>query len=616
MQNLRKLGMIRVLAIVGIFALVLSACAAPTTTAPAADAPAAEAPAAEAPAAEAPATGDLPAEPGRGTDGTVTLLYWQPPSLVNVFLSGGTKEAHATSLVLEPLLRIAPDGSLVPNLVKEVPTKENGGVAEDDTSITYNLLEGVLWADGTPFTADDVVFSYEYCSNPDTGCAYADAFGGISTVEAVDPQTVKITFAEPRPFPYTAFTGQTSIVLQKAQFADCIGAAAQGCSEANTHPIGTGPYKVKDFVVNDTVVYEINENYRDANSPHFSEVIITAAPDAVASARAVLETGEADYGWNLQVEAEILTGMEALGNGVIIKPTAGSMERILLNQVDSRPEAGDLRGVWTPENPNPHPFLTDPVVREAMWMALDPTLIATQFYGAAGSPTCNVLMAPASAYSANNDDCLVQDIEGANALLEGAGWVDGNGDGVREKDGVELRVLYQTSTNAIRQKTQALVQQWWGEIGIATELKNVDAAVYFGSDPASPDTYGKFWADVEMFTSSQSIPDPENVLSAYQCLLADGTVNLSTESNAWSGSNLPRWCDEEYDAKFQEFQTLSGDARSAAAIELNDMIVQSHTVLPLVNRASVSAHGNSLAGIDPNGWDSELWQIQEWHRAR
>jgi peptide/nickel transport system substrate-binding protein len=345
-------------------------------------------------------------------------------------------------------------------------------------------------------------------------------------------------------------------------------------------------------------------------------VIITAAPDAVASARAVLETGEADYGWNLQVEAEILNGMEALGNGVVIKPTAGSMERILLNQVDAGPEAGDRRGVWTPEDRNPHPFLTDPVVREAMAMALDPTLIATQFYGAAGAPTCNVLMAPAAAYSTNNDDCLVQDLEGAAALLEENGWVDSNADGVREKDGVELRVLYQTSTNAIRQKTQALVQQWWSEIGIETELKNVDAAVYFGSDPASPDTYGKFWADVEMFTSSQASPDPEDVLSAYQCIMSNGDINISTESTAWAGSNIVRWCSEEYDAAFQEFQSLSGDERMAAAIELNDMIVQSHTVLPLVNRASVSAHINSLTGIDPNGWDSELWQIQEWHRAR
>ena len=612
MQNLRKLSTLRVLAMLGVLVLLLAACtAAPSTTAPAANAPAAEAP-----AAEAPATGDLPAEPGRGTDGTVTLLYWQPPSLINVFLSGGTKEAHATSLVLEPLLRIAPDGSLVANLVKEVPTKENGLVAEDDTSITYNLLEGVLWADGTPFTADDVVFSYEYCSNPDTGCAYADKFGGIESVEAVDAVTVKITFTTPRPFPYNPFVGMTSVVLQKAQFADCVGAAAQGCAEANTKPIGTGPYKVKDFVVNDTVVYEVNENYRVANEPHFAEVIITAAPDAVASARAVLETAEADYGWNLQVEAEILNGMEALGNGVVVKPTAGSMERMLLNQVDAGPEAGDMRGVWTPEDRNPHPFLTDEVVRQALWMALDPTLIATQFYGAAGTPTCNVLMAPAAAYSPNNDDCLVQDLEGAAALLEENGWVDGDGDGVREKDGVELNILYQTSTNAVRQKTQALIQQWWSEIGVGVELKNVDAAVYFGSDPASPDTYGKFWADVEMFTSSQASPDPEDVLSAYQCFLSNGDINISTDSTAWAGSNIVRWCSEEYDAKFQEFQALSGDARMAAAVELNDMIVASRTILPLVNRASVSAHANSLGGIDPNGWDSELWQIEEWYRVR
>ena len=108
MNHLRRLRLFRVLGVLTVLALVLSACAAPTA-----------APAAEAPAAEAPAASDLPAEPGRGTDGTVTLVYWQEISILNSYLSQGTKDNHAASLIIEPLMQFAPDGSLLPVLVTD-----------------------------------------------------------------------------------------------------------------------------------------------------------------------------------------------------------------------------------------------------------------------------------------------------------------------------------------------------------------------------------------------------------------------------------------------------------------------------------------------------------------
>ena len=104
-------------------------------------------------------------------------------------------------------------------------------------------------------------------------------------------------------------------IIQKAQFEDCQGIKAQECTEQNFGPIGTGPYKVKEFRPNDTVVFEINENYRDPDKPYFSEVVIKGGGDAAAAARAVLETGEADYAWNTQVEPQILDQMEAAGIG-------------------------------------------------------------------------------------------------------------------------------------------------------------------------------------------------------------------------------------------------------------------------------------------------------------
>ncbi|HAJ38276.1 MAG TPA: peptide ABC transporter [Chloroflexi bacterium] len=594
-----------VIGLLAVLAMIFAACAAPAT---------APATGGEAPAAAAPAS-NLPAEPGRGTDGTVTLVYWQEVSILNPYLASGTKDFHAASLILEPLLEFNQDSELVPALAVEVPTVENGGVSEDLMSITYKLKDGVLWSDGTPLTADDFVFTWQYCTAPLTGCTVQN-FVPVANVEAVDPSTVKITFSAPAPYPYIPFVGYLSPVLQKAQFEKCVGEAAQSCSEQNTAPIGTGPYKVKEFRANDTVVYEINENYRDPNKPHFAEVVIKGAEDASASARAVLETGEADYGWNLQVEPAVLLDMEAKGLGQLMAGFGGNVERILINFTNPDPNLGDKRSVWSPDDPNPHPFLTDLAVRKALSLAIDRNIIAEQLYGAGGKPTCNLLAGPPVVASPNNDACLKQDIAAANALLDEAGYVDSNGDGVREtSDGTPLKILYQTSTNSVRQKTQALIQQWWKEIGIETELKNVEAAVFFGGDPASPDTLNKFYTDVQMFTNGPDNPDPQQYLANWLCQV-DGEYVIQSPANNWGGSNVERWCNPEYDALYEKLKSAVGDERAQIAIQLNDMLVQNYVSIPLVFRASVSAHANSLTGPAISGFESEEWNIEDWHRAR
>ena len=436
MKQPRNLRLLRLLSLLAVVALLAAACA------PAASPGAAPADQAAAPAEQAAAPSDLPAEPGRATDGTLNLLYWQAVTILNPYLSTGTKDFHAASMIVEPLVEYQPDGVIVPVLVTEVPTLENGGISEDLTSITYHLLPDVVWSDGTPFTADDVVFTWEYCTNPDTGCSSATPFTGVNNVEAIDSSTVKVTFEAPQPFPYGPFGGNLSPVIQKAQFADCAGAKAQECSEQNNGVIGTGPYMVDSFSPGDVVVFKANDKYRVADKPHFAEVIMKGGGDAAAAARAALETGEVDYAWNLQVEPSILLDMEAQGKGKLVSAFAGNVERILINFTNPDPALGDMRSEWSATDPNPHPILSDINVRKALSMAIDRSVIAEQLYGPGGQPTCNILSGPPAMVSPNNDDCLTQDIEGAKALLEEAGWVDSNGDGIREKDGMEFRLTY------------------------------------------------------------------------------------------------------------------------------------------------------------------------------
>ncbi len=180
---------------------------------------------------------------GAGEGGNLVLLQWQAPSQANSYLSSGSKDLLAGSLVLEPLAEIGPDGALVPALAAEIPTAGNGGVAADGLSVTWTLRDDVLWSDGSPFTASDVVFTFAYCSDEATGCS-SDAILKTDTVEAVDDYTVLVTFKEPQPYPYELFVSYTSPILQEAQMAECIGAAAVSCSDQNFAPIGTGPFVI------------------------------------------------------------------------------------------------------------------------------------------------------------------------------------------------------------------------------------------------------------------------------------------------------------------------------------------------------------------------------------
>ncbi|MCA3439975.1 MAG: peptide ABC transporter substrate-binding protein [Rhodobacter sp.] len=544
----------------------------------------------------------------RGADGEVKLTFPQAVSIMTPYLSGGTKDIWASSMVLEPLAGIDADGNLVTKLAAEIPTLANGGVSADMTTITWKLIPGLLWSDGTPLTADDAVFTWQYCTDPAGGCAQATKFDGVASVEAVDAGTVKVTFTGPKPNPYTAFVGALSPILQKAQFASCLGAAAPTCTDANTMPIGTGPFRVTGFTVNDTVTMEANPNYRDPAKPAFAKAVIKGGGDAESSARAVMETGEFDYAWNTQIPPESQAAMTAAGKGQFVVAFGTLVERIEMNMTDPSP---DLPEGERSTAKHPHPILSDIKVRTALSKAIDRSILVEVGYGAGGKPTCNVIPAP-DAWASDNTGCIAQDIEGAKALLEEAGWTDSDGDGIRDKDGKKLSILYQTTVNPVRQDFQALIKDWWSEIGVETELKAIDPGVFFGGDPGSPDTFQKFYADVEMYANNSDNPDPETYLGQYQC------KNAPSPDNQWQGENINRFCDPAFDALHAKLtQTTDIAERQAIAKQLNDMVTKdSMVVVPLVHRGTLSAHSNSLGGVIINAWDSELWNVADWYRVK
>ncbi|WP_370312889.1 peptide ABC transporter substrate-binding protein [Sagittula sp.] len=548
----------------------------------------------------------LTASAERGSDGELRILYWQAASSMNPYLSGIAKEVEAASLVLEPLARFSETGELVPILAEEIPTVENGGVSEDLTSITWTLREGLTWSDGTPVTAADAVFTWEYCVDEESGCAALQQFDGVAEVVAVDDRTIEVRFTEPKPYPYAAFVSSEAPILQRAQFENCTGARVSQCTDENTHPIGTGPYVVEDFRANDIITYSMNPEYRDPDKPAFARVTLKGGGDPNASARAVLQTGEVDYAWNLQLPPDVLDAMSD-GPGEVITSNGSAVEFLFLNQTDPNPELGDARS--TVEG-GPHPFLTDPRVGKALSLAIDRTLIAENLYGDSGIPGCAVVPAPELYKSDANDDCVTQDIEAAKALLEEAGWTDTDGDGIRDKDGVKLSILYQTSTNGVRQDSQSLIKAWWEELGVETELRNIDASVFFGGDPGSPDTRQKFYTDVQMYTDNSKGQDPEAFLGNWSC------ANIPSPATQWQGNNIQRFCSEEYEALIAEFRTAASlEERGRIAREMNDMLVESYTIIPLIHRSILSGKAKTLEGVRMNSWDSQIWNIADWYRA-
>lgn len=544
----------------------------------------------------------------RGADGHVNVLYWQAPSILNPYLSSGTKDVEAASLILEGLAGFDEKGEVFPRLAESIPTVENGGISADLTQITWKLKPGLLWSDGTPVTSADAVFTYEYCKHPEGGCAQASRYEGIKSIETPDDLTVVITFDAPKPNPYQAFVGGTSPILQKAQFANCLGAAASTCTEQNFNPIGTGPFKVVEFKTNDTLSLEANPNYRDPAKPAFATMTVKGGGDAEAAARAVMETGEFDYAWNTQINPDMQAQMTAAGKGVLLNGFGTLVERIEMNLTDPSPDLAEGERSTTK---HPHPFLSDMRVRQALSKAIDRQVLVDVGYGSAGRPTCNIVPAP-ELYASDNVDCIPQDMEGAKALLEEAGWTDSDGDGIRDKDGKKLSILYQTSTNPVRQDFQALIKGWWNEVGVEVELKNIDASVFFGGDAGSPDTFQKFYADVEMYANNFDGTDPEPYLAQYLCDKIPGP------ENQWQGENINRYCDPAYEALLKELAATADLAkRGEIAKKLNDMLTKdSYTVVALVDRGRLSAASNTLGGVVLNTWDTELWNAQDWFRVK
>jgi peptide/nickel transport system substrate-binding protein len=535
----------------------------------------------------------------RGGGGALKVLWWQGPTLLNPHFAIGTKDQDASRIFYEPLAGWDPDGDLFPVLAAEIPSRENGGLAADGKSVTWKLKRDAKWHDGKPFTADDVVFNWEYAKDPATAAVTIGSYKDVK-VEKVDDFTVKVSFPKPTPFWADAFVGARGMIIPKHLYADYTGGKSRD-APANLKPVGTGPYKFVDFKPGDMVRGEINTNYHQANRPHFDTIEMKGGGDAVSAARAVIQTGEYDFAWNMQVEDEILQRLEKGGKGKALITASGNIEHIQLNSTDPWTEVEGERGSLKSK----HPTLGDPAVRQAMGLLVDRKSVEDHIYGRTGVATANFLNNPERFRSKTMK--FEFNVEKASDILEKAGWKKGP-DGIRAKDGKKLKFVYQTSINTPRQKTQAIVKQACQKAGIDLELKSVTASVFFSSDVANPDTYSKFWCDIQMYTTTMTQPDAGTFMNQFT------TAEVATKENKWQGRNITRWTNAEYDKAFDASEgELDPVKRAALFIRMNDLACGDHAVIPVVYRPRVAAISNKLHA-DISGWDTDIGDIKDWYR--
>jgi peptide/nickel transport system substrate-binding protein len=528
-----------------------------------------------------------------GGGGLLRLLWWQAPTIMNPHLATGTKDFDASRVCLEPLADFDLDGNGIPVLAAEMPSLENGGVAQDGKSVTWKLRPGVKWHDGEAFSANDVVFTWTWANDPATAAVTIGNFASVANVEAVDDTTVKITFKDQNPAWFDVFTGPNGMILPQHIYKDFQGEKSRD-APANLKPVGTGPFKVNDFKPGDVVHFDRFEDYWDAGKPFFDQVEMKGGGTSPDSARAVLESGEADWAWNVQVEPQVLAQYMEGGAGEIVSTPGASAERIMINFADPNTDVGGAKS----EPSTQHPVFKNKDARNAIALAIQRDVIATQLYGAGsateqGQATSNNLVAPGKFVSKNTS--WKYDIAAAQALLAN----------VPEAKGYNL--LYQTSVNSVRQKTQEIIKADLEKLGFTVELKSVDSAVFFASDAGNPDTYPHFYADIEMYTNGPSSPYPLSWAERFR------TDEIASQANKWAGTNITRYNNPEFDKLHDQARVEMDPAKQAELfIAMNDMSVNDFVEVPIVWRAGVAAKNKKLKGQVGTPWSSDVYDMKNW----
>jgi peptide/nickel transport system substrate-binding protein len=545
----------------------------------------------------------------RGAGDELRLIVWQAPSVAAPHSGSGEVDFVAAAPVLEPLLHYLPDGTIISNLVTEVPSMDNGLLSPDLSTATFRLLPDVVWSDGEPFTSRDVQFTWQWIvtqSNASSNFAVWDVIEGIETP---DDLTAVVSYKTPSLTWFDPFTGNYNGPIYPAHVFDDDPANKNDAFLAN--PIGTGPYVIETFATDDQVTYVMNEHYREPTKPYFRRVLLKGGGDPAAAARAVVQTGEFDFGWNVQIEPEVSQQIEADGDrGTIYSIPGVLVEQLTFNLSDPNTEVDGQRS----QKDTPHPILSDLAVRQALSLAVQRDVMAERFYGEGQPPATNILTGLPAFTSPNTSWAF--DPEQASQILDAAGWVlDGD---VRAKDGVKMVLTVAAATSSIRQKEQAVLKENWERIGVRVEIEQIDPSIYFDGSPGNDQNPQHKYRDADIAANGPTSPIPTAYLS--QWYAGPNGENIAQRENDWQRDNTLRWQNADYDALYESLLQETDFARAQeTSIALNDLVIEQAVTIPLVQRTdSPYALGNRIrqenVAIGPR-FAISLWNIANWNEV-
>jgi peptide/nickel transport system substrate-binding protein len=566
-----------------VMVFVLAACSTPTV----APTPVAPAPT-TAPTKAAPAP-TAAAAPKRG--GTMYIALWQTFPTLNFFMSTTTSMQEVLALVVEGLLAVAPDGTYIPVLAKEVPTTANGGVSADGKTITYKLKDGLLWSDGKKLTCEDVNFTWQAIMTPGTGVASTTGYSSITSVDCPDPLTVVVKYKEL----YTPFLSRFDAILP-------ISAGDPKTMKNwayNQKPIGSGPFKIDEYVSDDHVTLSRNDNYRDAKAgqPYLDKIVMRIVP-SLDVAMQLLASGEVDVLWNPSTDK--IPALEKMAGVKFTNPPRLGGERLYLNMAENKDGSDPTI---------PHQILGDVKVRQAIAFAINKQRIVDQLlFGKVGVGTSELNTGP----FACDTKGYAYDMAQAKKLLDDAGWVPG-ADGMRvakgakyAPDGTKLRLKYSTTTgDKLREDTQLLVVQDLRAIGIDAYIENMPSAVLLGTwDAAAPRKRGNF--DINQWSSNASL-DPHSQMDGLWA-----SSQIPTPKNT-GGTNYSRFSDPKADAALK---AAAGEVdvakRRVLYCQLTQMAYDQANMIYLYQTTRMHAYRDRVQGWVANSWYVMTWNAADW----
>jgi peptide/nickel transport system substrate-binding protein len=520
--------------------------------------------------------------------GFATLVYGEDPETLNLALSNAWITGQVAWAIVEGLVDVGPDGNYRPLLAEELPSLAAGTVSEDGLSVTWKLRGGLEWNDGQPVTSADVRFTWQaiLASGIDKS-----GYDRIANVETPDDRTAVVRYET---F-YADYLGQFKYLLPAH-------AGAPGTMPDwayNRNPIGTGPFMLDEWIVDDHITLVRNPHYWKEGQPYLDGVIYRIVPDYDAHVR-MLGEGQVDHMW---IGASDIQQVRDMPNVDLYEGNSGWMARLWLNLAD--PSAG---GQAAP----PHPILGDPRVRQAMEKALDWDQIIHGVYNGLGAARATTQFY--KGWYAVDIPAEPVDLEAAQALLEEAGWTDQDGDGIREchgcmaaDEGTRMALRLEAyEYGAEWDLVRIVLQDMLRYVGIEVTGQTDEMSTMFGTfSSGAPRATGDF--DMMLYDTTSGVDPQEFFYAQFH------SSQIPTESNQGQGCNWTRYANEDVDRWLEEAgATPDLDTRRALYAKIARQLAEDNPVLSGIIFTDNLAYSQRLEGWIPNLYWPQTAAMEDW----